>query len=142
MTDHTPRLDHVVLWVRDPLAAADFYEKAVGLEAVRLAEFAAGEAPFPSVRVNGGTILDLMPLSYAEHMTMLPGSADSAGHPVNHVCLSLPRGDFDALLSRLEERAVPMSDLAHGSFGAQGKATRSFYFRDPDGNVFEARHYD
>ncbi|MFJ4540644.1 VOC family protein [Streptomyces tibetensis] len=142
MTDHTPRLDHVVLWVRDPLAAADFYEKAVGMEAVRLAEFAAGEAPFPSVRVNGETILDLMPLSYAERMTMLPGSADSAGHPVNHVCLSLPRGDFDALLSRLEERSVPMSDLAHGSFGAQGKAARSFYFRDPDGNVFEARHYD
>jgi catechol 2,3-dioxygenase-like lactoylglutathione lyase family enzyme len=142
MTDHTPRLDHVVLWVRDPLAAADFYEKAVGLEAVRLAEFAAGEAPFPSVRVNSGTILDLMPLSYAERMTMLPGSAGSAGHPVNHVCLSLPRGDFDALLSRLEERSVPVSDLAHGSFGAQGKATRSFYFRDPDGNVFEARHYD
>ncbi|MFH9708698.1 VOC family protein [Streptomyces luteogriseus] len=142
MTDHTPRLDHVVLWVRDPLAAADFYEKAVGLEAVRLAEFAAGEAPFPSVRVNDETILDLMPLSFVERMTMLPGSAESAGHPVNHVCLSLSRGDFDALLTRLEERSVPMSDLAHDSFGARGKATRSFYFRDPDGNVFEARHYD
>ncbi|MGC4973109.1 VOC family protein [Streptomyces sp. DT199] len=142
MTDHTPRLDHVVLWVRDPLAAADFYEKAVGLEAVRLAEFAAGEAPFPSVRVNDETILDLMPLSFVERMTMLPGSAESAGHPVNHVCLSLPRGDFDALLSRLEERSVPMSDVAHDSFGARGKAIRSFYFRDPDGNVFEARHYD
>ncbi|MFJ7180618.1 VOC family protein [Streptomyces massasporeus] len=142
MTDHTPRLDHVVLWVRDPLAAADFYEQAVGLEAVRLAEFAAGQAPFPSVRVNDETILDLMPLSFVERMTMLPGSVESAGHPVNHVCLSLPRGDFDALLSRLEERSVPMSDLAHDSFGARGKATRSFYFRDPDGNVVEARHYD
>ncbi|MEU9629887.1 VOC family protein [Streptomyces luteogriseus] len=142
MTDHTPRLDHVVLWVRDPLAAADFYEKAVGLEAVRLAEFAAGEAPFPSVRVNDETILDLMPLNFVGRMTMLPGSAESAGHPVNHVCLSLSRGDFDALLSRLEERSVPMSDTAHDSFGARGKATRSFYFRDPDGNVFEARHYD
>ncbi|MFF6917016.1 VOC family protein [Streptomyces sp. NPDC012466] len=142
MTDHTPRLDHVVLWVRDPLAAADFYEKAVGLETVRLAEFAAGEAPFPSVRVNDATILDLMPLTYVERMTMLPGSADSAGHPVNHVCLSLSRGDFDALLSRLEEHSVPMSDHSHDSFGARGAATRSFYFRDPDGNVFEARHYD
>ncbi|MEV3969918.1 VOC family protein [Streptomyces sp. NPDC050698] len=142
MTDHTPRLDHVVLWVRDPLAAADFYEKAVGMEAVRLTEFAAGEAPFPSVRVNGETIVDLMPLTYAQRMTMLPGSAESAGHPVNHVCLSLSRDGFDALRSRLEERSVPMSDLSHDSFGAQGKATRSFYFRDPDGNVFEARHYD
>ncbi|MGV9499101.1 VOC family protein [Streptomyces sp. NPDC003642] len=142
MTDHTARLDHVVLWVRDPLAAADFYEKAVGLEALRLGEFAAGEVPFPSVRVNDETILDLMPLTFAERMTMLPGAADSAGHPVNHVCLSLPHGDFDALLSRLQERSVPVSDLSYDSFGARGKATRSFYFRDPDGNVFEARHYD
>ncbi|CAL9320842.1 VOC family protein [Streptomyces olindensis] len=142
MTDHTARLDHVVLWVRDPLAAADFYEKAVGLEALRLTEFAAGEVPFPSVRVNDATILDLMPLTFAARMTMLPGAADSAGHPVNHVCLSLPRGDFDALLGRLEERSVPVSDLSYDSFGARGKATRSFYFRDPDGNVFEARHYD
>ncbi|MBR8641096.1 VOC family protein [Streptomyces tuirus] len=142
MTDTTPRLDHVVLWVRDPVAAADFYEKAVGMQTLRLTEFAAGKAPFPSVRVNDDTILDLMPLNFAERMTMLPGAADSAGHPVNHVCLSLPRGDFDALLGRLEERSVPVSDLSYDSFGARGKATRSFYFRDPDGNVFEARHYD
>ncbi|MER8221718.1 VOC family protein [Streptomyces sp. NPDC094143] len=142
MTDHTARLDHVVLWVRDPLAAADFYEQAVGMEPLRLTEFAAGEVPFPSVRVNDETILDLMPLTFAARMTMLPGAADSAGHPVNHVCLSLSRGDFDALLSRLQERLVPVSDLSYDSFGARGKATRSFYFRDLDGNVFEARHYD
>ncbi|MCX5370690.1 VOC family protein [Streptomyces sp. NBC_00015] len=142
MTDNTTRLDHVVLWVRDPIAAADFYEKAVGLAPVRLAEFAAGEEPFPSVRVNEEALLDLMPLSMAERMRMLPGSAESAGHPVNHVCLALPRGDFDTLLARLEERAVPVSDVSQGSFGARGDATRSFYFRDPDGNVIEARHYD
>ncbi|OQR63346.1 dioxygenase [Streptomyces maremycinicus] len=138
----TTRLDHVVLWVRDPIAAADFYEKAVGLEPVRLPEFAAGEEPFPSVRVDEDALLDLMPLSMAERMTMLPGAAESAGHPVNHVCLALTRGDFDTLLARLEERAVPMSDVSRGSFGARGEATRSFYFRDPDGNVIEARHYD
>lgn len=142
MTDNTARLDHVVLWVRDPVAAADFYEKAIGLEPLRLTEFAAGEVPFPSVRVSDETILDLMPLTFADRMTMLPGAADSAGHPVNHVCLSLPRADFDALLSRLEERSVPVSELSYDSFGARGKARRSFYFRDPDGNVFEARHYD
>ncbi|GAA2933778.1 hypothetical protein GCM10011428_59160 [Streptomyces violaceus] len=79
--------------------------------------------PFPSVRVNDETILDLMPLTFAERMTMLPGAADSAGHPVNHVCLSMPRGDFDALLGRLEERAVPVSELSYDSFGARGKAT-------------------
>ncbi|MFD3503151.1 VOC family protein [Streptomyces sp. NPDC058678] len=142
MTDNTTRLDHVVLWVRDPVAAADFYEKAVGLEPLRLTEFAAGTEPFPSVRLNDETILDLMPLSMAERMQMVPGAADSAGHPVNHVCLALPADDFEALRARLEERSVPVSDFSYDSFGARGPARRSFYFRDPDGNVFEARHYD
>ncbi|CAL9595496.1 VOC family protein [Streptomyces sp. Tu 3180] len=142
MTDHTTRLDHIVLWVRDPVAAAGFYERAVGLEPVRLADFSAGEAPFPSVRVNEETILDLMPLAKAERMTMLPGAAESSGHPVNHVCLSLPADGFDALRGRLQEQSVPVTDLAHDSFGARGPAKRSFYFRDPDGNILEARHYD
>lgn len=142
MTDNSPRLDHVVLWVRDPVTSAGFYEKAVGLAPVRLAEFADGRAPFPSVRVNDETIIDLMPLSTAERMTMLPQAAESAGHPVNHVCLSLTRDAFDELRARLQEGAVPVSDLSHDSFGARGTARRSFYFRDPDGNVFEARHYD
>ncbi|MFJ8181932.1 VOC family protein [Streptomyces sp. NPDC096105] len=142
MTDHATRLDHIVLWVDDPIAAAQFYEKAVGLEPVRLTDFAAGEAPFPSVRVSEETILGLMPRSEADRMTMLPGAADSSGHPVNHVCLSLAADAFDALLCRLQEQSVPVSDIAHDSFGARGQARRSFYFRDPDGNIFEARHYD
>ncbi|ANP54394.1 catechol 2,3-dioxygenase-like lactoylglutathione lyase family enzyme [Streptomyces griseochromogenes] len=141
MANHTTRLDHVVLWVSDPVAAAGFYEKAVGLEPMRVAEFSEGKVSFPSVRVNEETILDLAPRGIAERMNMLPGSADSAGHPVNHVCLSLSSADFDALRARLDAHGVPMSDIGHDSFGARGKATRNFYFRDPDGNVFEARHY-
>ncbi|MBL1084870.1 VOC family protein [Streptomyces actinomycinicus] len=142
MTNNTTRLDHVVLWVSDPVAAAGFYETAVGLEPLQVAEFAEGKVSFPSVRVNEETILDLAPRTLAERMRMLPGSADSAGHPVNHICLALPADAFDALRARLEERGVPVSDIDHGSSGARGDATRSFYFRDPDGNVFEARHYD
>ncbi|MDH6625469.1 catechol 2,3-dioxygenase-like lactoylglutathione lyase family enzyme [Streptomyces sp. LBL] len=142
MTDNTTRLDHVVLWVQDPLVSADFYEKTVGMEPMRLTDYAAGAAPFPSVRLNDETILDLMPLSTAERMKMVPGAAESAGHPVNHVCLAMPGDDFQALRARLEERSVPVSDLSYDSFGARGMARRSFYFRDPDGNVFEARHYD
>jgi catechol 2,3-dioxygenase-like lactoylglutathione lyase family enzyme len=142
MTDNTTRLDHVVLWVRDPAASVEFYDKALGMMPVRLTEFIAGEAPFPSVRVNEETILDLMPMTMAERMKMLPDAAQSAGHPVNHVCLSLPEAEFHQLRTHLEEQNVPVSDYSYDSFGARGKAKRSFYFRDPDGNIFEARHYD
>ncbi|MET8831562.1 VOC family protein [Streptomyces sp. NPDC004610] len=142
MTDNLTRLDHVVLWVRDPIAAAGFYERTVGLEPVRLAEFAAGKAPFPSVRLNEESIVDLMPLTMAGRLKMLPGAAESAGHPVNHVCVALPRTAFDALRTRLREASIPLSEISHDSYGARGPARRSFYFRDPDGNVFEARHYD
>jgi catechol 2,3-dioxygenase-like lactoylglutathione lyase family enzyme len=142
MTDNAPRFDHVVLWVRDPVAAAGFYEKTVGLEPLRVDEFAAGKVSFPSVRLNEETILDLAPHDMVRRMDMLPGAGDSAGHPVNHVCLALPVDEFDTLHSRLEERAVPVSEFSYDSYGARGKARRSFYFRDPDGNVLEARHYD
>ena len=141
MTDNSPRLDHVVLWVRDPAASADFYEKAVGLEPLRVTEFAAGAVSFPSVRLNEETVLDLAPLSLAPGMNMLPGAVESAGHPVNHVCVALPEEAFDALRARLEQRSVPVSDFSYDSFGARGMARRVFYFRDPDGNVLEARHY-
>ncbi|MBW8704211.1 hypothetical protein MBT84_31905 [Streptomyces sp. MBT84] len=47
MTDSSPRLDHVVLWVRDPVAAASFYEQAVGLEPLRLAEFHRRKSAVP-----------------------------------------------------------------------------------------------
>ncbi|MEU0006187.1 VOC family protein [Streptomyces sp. NPDC006314] len=142
MTSKSARLDHVVLWVADPVAAAGFYEEAVGLQPLRVDEFAEGKVTFPSVRVNEETILDLAPHGVADRMRMLPGSADSAGHPVNHVCLSLPAEAFDALRTRLQEHGVPVSDIGHDSFGARGEARRTFYFRDPDGNVLEARHYD
>src|SRR5262245_51286827 len=54
------KLDHVVLWVADPLRSLDFYEKVVGLTPVRADEFREGKAPFPSVRVSSDSIIDLM----------------------------------------------------------------------------------
>lgn len=142
MTHNTTRLDHVVLWVRDPVAAARFYEKTLGLEPLRVTEYTAGTVSFPSVRLNDETILDLAPHSLAERMRVVPGADGSAGHPVNHICLSLSPHDFEALRARLEEQAITVSDLAYDSYGARGPARRSFYFGDPDGNILEARHYE
>jgi catechol 2,3-dioxygenase-like lactoylglutathione lyase family enzyme len=141
------RLDHVVLWVDDPLAAVDFYQRVVGLTPVRAEEFRSGSAPFPSVRVCADSIIDLMPRAAAPAAEAALGEAASpahptAGHPVNHVCLALGREDFDALRGRLDQAGVDVPVMLERSFGARGLAPRTCYFRDPDGNVIEARHYD
>jgi catechol 2,3-dioxygenase-like lactoylglutathione lyase family enzyme len=134
--------DHVVLWVEDPLRAAAFYEEVLGFPVVRLEEFRAGAAPFPSVRVSEGTILDLMSKFAAPVVDAVSGSPGSAGHPVNHICFSMTASELDALLARLSARGIEPSSMMTQSFGARGLATRAFYFRDPDGNVLEGRCYE
>jgi catechol 2,3-dioxygenase-like lactoylglutathione lyase family enzyme len=133
-------MDHVVLWVEDPLASVEFYEKIVGLAGVRVDEFRRGEAPFPSVRVAEESIIDLMARSFAPVVDGVAGGGASAGHPVNHVCLAMAEREFEALRARLAESHVFVS-IMESSFGARGLAPRAFYFRDPDDNVIEARYY-
>ncbi len=128
------RLDHVVLWVDEPLRAVDFYERVVGLPGLRVEEFRAGSAPFPSVRISEDSILDLMP-------RRANASGASAGHPVNHVCLAMSREDFELLRGRLAKNEVEISAELERSFGARGLAPHTYYFADPDGNVIEARYY-
>jgi glyoxylase I family protein len=135
------RIDHVVLWVDDPLRAVGFYTETLGLEPVRVEEFRAGQAPFPSVRISAETILDLMPRMAASFVNAMVGAEGSAGHPVNHVCLAMSREDYDALARRLDERGVVRKTMER-NFGARGVAPVSFYFRDLDGNVLEARFYE
>jgi catechol 2,3-dioxygenase-like lactoylglutathione lyase family enzyme len=135
------RIDHVVLWVDDPLRAVEFYERVVGLAGVRVEEFRAGSAPFPSVRVSEDTIVDLMSRAAAPLVDGMTGAGGSAGHPVNHLCLAMSEPEFEGLRRRLSEHAVAVSTMMEQSFGARGLAPRAFYFRDPDGNVLEARHY-
>lgn len=136
------RLDHVVLWTKNPRVSMDFYTRVVGLEPVRFAEFEAGDAPFPSVRVCGDTIIDLMPtegIAATETLTRVEGSA---GHPVNHVCLALSKAEYDALDRRLRAEGVDTGARLNRSFGARGWAPQGYYFADPDGNVVEARYYE
>lgn len=134
-------LDHVVLWTDDPLRAVEFYERVVGLTPVRLEEFRAGTAPFPSVRISPTAILDLMARVAAPVVDAMAGAEASAGHRVNHVCLAMSEADVTELRGRLEANGVAVSSPVQQSFGAQGLAPTAFYFRDPDGNVLEARYY-
>jgi extradiol dioxygenase family protein len=112
----------------------DFYAGVVGLTPLRIGEFVAGEAPFPSVRVSAESIIDLMPVEMA--------ADGSGGSPVNHVCLALSKSEYDELDRRLQAAGVDTSVRMSHSYGAQGYAPEAFYFADPDGNVLEARYYE
>ncbi len=136
-------IDHVVLWVDDPKASLSFYVDVLGLTAVRAREYEAGETGFPSVRINEATIIDLMSKSAATDVARFTGGTDNgAGHPVNHLCLSMDATEYAALESRLKAQGVQLTFGGENAFGAQGLATVSNYFNDPDGNVIEVRHYD
>jgi catechol 2,3-dioxygenase-like lactoylglutathione lyase family enzyme len=136
------RLDHIVLWTRDPRAAMDFYTRVVGLEPVRFREFEAGDAPFPSVRVCEDSIIDLLPTDNISSTESLTRIAGSAGHRVNHVCLALSKLEYDALDRRLQAEGVDTGARLNRTYGARGWAPQGYYFADPDGNVVEARYYE
>lgn len=117
-------LDHVVLRAADVERTLAFYQQVLGLAGERVDEWRAGSAPFPSVRIDASTIIDL-----------LPGAPDGAN--LDHLCLVVAGADLDALARR------PELDVVEGPvrrWGAQGQGT-SLYVRDPDGTVVELRSY-
>ncbi|GLE53500.1 VOC family protein [Mycobacterium montefiorense] len=136
------RLDHIVLWTKDPRAAMDFYTNVIGLAPLRFDEYEAAEAPFPSVRVCEDSIIDLLPVANIAGSELLTKVEGSAGHPVNHVCLALSKSEYQALDRRLQAAGVDTSARLSRSYGARGWAPHTYYFSDPDGNVLEARYYD
>ena len=138
------QLDHVVLWVEDAARSLAFYTDVMGLAGVRAEEFAAGTAPFPSVRVAAGCILDLVPAAGAELTRRFTGekTPTAAGRPLNHLCLAMDEEELDALATRLASAGVVTHRVGERSFGARGWSTHWFYFQDPDGNMIEARVYE
>lgn len=134
-------LDHVVIWVADPLRSLDFYVNVVGLAPVRGEEFRAGQAPFPSVRVSETSIIDLNPLGATAEVDALTKTAGSTGHPVNHICISVTADEYEAVNARLGAHGVDTSAQLEHTYGARAWAPVAFYFHDPDGNVIEIRHY-
>jgi catechol 2,3-dioxygenase-like lactoylglutathione lyase family enzyme len=117
-------LDHVVLNVADVERSLAWYCDELGLEGMRVDEWRRGEVLFPSVRVDEGTIIDLL-------------QADRTGQNVDHVCLVVEPTDLEALSASGRFNAV--SGPAR-RFGARGDGT-SLYVLDPDGNLVELRHY-
>ncbi len=98
------RADHVVFHVADPILSAEWFQRVIGLEPVRLEEYKRGEATFPSVRINDDSIIDLSPLSASDDLAQATHSPGSVGHRVNHFCLAMTREEYDALDSRAPGR--------------------------------------
>ena len=121
-------LDHIVLLVADVERSLAWYGDVLGLEQLRVDEWRRGEVPFPSVRINGETIIDLFATADGE---------SPSGRNVDHVCLTIAPTDLEELArsGRFDVRSGPAP-----RWGAQGMA-ESLYVRDPDGHVIELRHY-
>ena len=125
------QLDHIVLNVRNQEAMLGFYVETMGFGAERLDAFRAGQVPFPSVRINAHTVIDLFPRNTSPTPTE-PQNLD-------HFCLAMGDGDWQSLRARLELACVAI-DGPHQRWGAHGTGW-SYYFRDPDGNEIEAKCY-
>jgi catechol 2,3-dioxygenase-like lactoylglutathione lyase family enzyme len=120
---HVVGLDHVVLNVADTRRSMAWYRDELGLEPLRYDEWERGEVFFPSVRIDGTTIIDLL-------------ETERSGQNVDHLCVVV-RDDVAELA------ASARFDVVEGPaerWGAQGMG-RSLYVRDPDGNVVELRNY-
>jgi catechol 2,3-dioxygenase-like lactoylglutathione lyase family enzyme len=117
-------LDHLVLNVADVDRSLAFCCDELGLEPVRVDEWREGLAPFPSVRVDANTIIDLL-------------RTPRTGMNADHFCLEVAATDLTAVA------ASGRFDVVDGPgtrFGARGMGT-SLYVRDPDANIVELRHY-
>lgn len=122
---HVLGFDHMVLRVTDPERSVAWYRDMLGLRAERLEAWRAGEVPFPSVRVDTNTVIDL------------DARKESDGRNVDHFCLEVAEMDLDALVAsgRYDVVGEPVR-----RWGARGEADL-VYVRDPDGHVIELRHY-
>ena len=117
-------MDHVVLLVVDVERSVAWYRDVLGLEPLRVDAWKDGRVPFPSVRIDDGTIIDIL-------------AGERSGTNVDHLCLVLEPTDLAAVV------ASGTFDVLEGPvtrWGARGEGT-SVYVRDPDGNVVELRHY-
>jgi len=54
-------IDHIVLNIEDDDKMITFYSTVLMMPSERLEEYRAGTVPFPSVRLNADTIIDLFP---------------------------------------------------------------------------------
>ncbi len=117
-------IDHIVLCVSDVERSVAWYRDHLGLDAERLEEWRAGDAPFVSLRVDSGTLIDLL-------------ADEPTGRNVDHVAFVTDRVGFDSFVARHGD-IIEMGPAS--LFGARGQGD-GVYVRDPDGHRVEVRTY-
>ena len=130
-------LDHIVLNVEDDEKIIAFYSEVLMFAPERLDEYRAGDVPFPSVRLNSDTIIDLFP----KKMWQKSARAGQGRENLNHFCIALNKKTWEILLERLRANNFDIEEGPATRWGAHGTGT-SIYFRDPEGNLIEARYYE
>ena len=126
--------DHLVLRCRDVDVTLAWYQDVLGLDGVRVEEWRAGAAPFPSVRIDAGTIVDLVPA-----LDDPTGEGPAPIGHLDHLCLVADRASVEAIAADADGYGV--IDGPDERYGARGIGM-SVYLRDPDGTTVEIRHYD
>ena len=116
-------LDHIVLNVADSKRSLRWYRDRLGLSPVRYDEWKAGDAPFVSVRIDEGTIIDLV-------------ETERSGENLGHFALWIT-GDVEEIAAHSDVEVVRRSPRVYGARG-WGSAV---YVHDPDGNEVELRTY-
>ncbi len=129
--------DHLVLRCADVETTLAWYLDVLGLAGVRVEEWRRGEAPFPSIRIDATSIIDLIPVEVAG------GGAPSGAEPprvrnLDHLCLVVEPGVVDAVAASPGELRVV--DGPARRFGARGTGW-SIYVLDPDDTMVELRSY-
>ena len=132
----TLKMDHIVINVVDIDKMLKFYTEVLQMTGERLEEFEEHKVPFPSVRLNKDTIIDLFPKPLWEKTN----PKDVCRPNLNHFCLSTDKVSWESLQSRLEQNGVAIDDGPVKRWGAHGSGV-SMYFRDPEGNLIEVRYY-
>ncbi len=124
---HIDRLDHLVLTVASIEATCAFYERTLGMTVVRFGQRRTALA-FGAQKIN----LHQAGSEFAPHAQHpVPGSAD--------LCFItlLPLADA---MAHVRAKGVDILEGPVDRTGATGPM-RSFYFRDPDGNLIEVSNY-
>ncbi len=118
-------IDHVVLTVRDPDRAAEFYARVLDMEPVT---FGAGRRAL----CFGRQKINLQTLGQETRNHACIGSGD--------LCLVTTWSSAE-VLSRLAREGIRVVEGPVAKAGALGPIT-SIYFNDPDGNLIEVSRYD